>query len=245
MIGRLKFKLLSLCSQNTFPNLQRSVIELNQISDLCNIFGWKNLPVLDDPTLYEFSYLEDVNQRRIRDAESIATVMCNSNPRIALEIGTAEGHGTALMAINAPKARVFTVNIPPEEIISGEGGILTTAAFEKDKIGAYYRERGLNNITQIFANTATWEPDIGDIDVAFIDGCHDADFVYNDTVKILRHMSPGSYILWHDFNLDLAEKYNWIHSVCSGVERLYQNGLLNGRIFHLRDSWVGIYKRSL
>jgi predicted O-methyltransferase YrrM len=186
--------------------------------------------------------LEDVNERRIRDAESIGVVMANSNPHVALEIGTSTGHTTALMANNAPQATIHTMNIPPEEILSGEGGKYTTIALEREKIGIYFRERNMKNIVQILCNSAKWEPNIGNIDVAFIDGSHDTDFVYNDTVKILSSMKPGSFILWHDFNPELTKKYNWIHTVCAGVEKLYANGKLNGRIYHIRDSWVGIYR---
>jgi hypothetical protein len=113
---------------------------------------------------------------------------------------------------------------------------------ERKKIGDYYRRRNLTNIKQILANTARWEPDIGSIDVAFIDGCHDTEFVYNDTRKILKHAKSGSFILWHDFNPDLVRKYHWIHSVCRGVEKLFADGLVSGRVFHVRDSWIGVYR---
>ena len=174
--------------------------------------------------------------------EGLATVMRNVNPKVALEIGTASGKATVLMSVNAPDPRIYTVNIPPEEIASGEGGKLTTVALEREKIGIAYRQRNLTNITQIFANTAKWEPDIGTIDVAFIDGSHDTEFVINDTLKILRYMHSGSFIIWHDFNLSLVNNYNWINSVCLGVENLFAKGVLNGRIFHIRDSWMGIYR---
>lgn len=224
-----------------YPNLIKSTIELNNIEELKKINGWINSPILDIPTIYEFKHLEDLNERRIRDAESIGTVMCNAQPKIALEIGTSTGQTTALMALNAPEAHVYTVNIPPEEINSGKGGKFVTHALEIENIGSYYRERRLKNISQIYANTATWEPDIGTIDVAFIDGCHDTEFVYNDTRKILKNTKSGSFILWHDFNIELAPKKEWISSVCNGIEMLYEDGLLHGPILHIRDSWVGIY----
>jgi predicted O-methyltransferase YrrM len=225
-----------------FPRLRRAVIGLNNIEELSKVFGWREQPLLDDPDIYRFDYVEDVNERRIRDAETLATVVRNTNPALCLEIGTAEGHGTALMALNAPQSRVVTVNISPEEIAAGQGGTLTTVALTRDKIGSYYRSRNLDNITQVFANTANWRPDIGTVDVAFIDGCHDADFVYNDTRKVLRCVRQGSFILWHDFNLDLVRQYDWIYSVCLGVENLLIEGLIEGRIFHVRDSWVGAYR---
>ena len=126
-----------------FAHLRRSVIEVNNVTELAKVFGWQQEPLLDDPSIFDFEYPEDVNQRRLRDAESLAVVMRNSNVQIGLEIGTATGHATALMALNAPQAKIFTVNIPPEEILSGADGEHTTIALERDQIGSYYRARKL------------------------------------------------------------------------------------------------------
>ncbi len=225
-----------------FPLLERSVVELNSFEELKKIYRWSENPILDRPDIYDFEALTDVNERRIRDAEALAVVMKNAQPKVALEIGTSSGMGTALMAVNAPESMVYTLNIPPEEILAGQGGKLTTIALEKEKIGAIYRERGLKNIEQIYANSESWSPNIGNIDVAFVDGCHDTEFVYNDTLKILKNMQPGGFILWHDFSPELVKRYDWIHSVCLGVERLFQHGYLNHEMFHIRDSWTGIYQ---
>jgi predicted O-methyltransferase YrrM len=242
MIGKLRAPVRKWLGLDEFVHLRSALIELNDVKELLKVFGWKIEPVLDNPVIYKFDYVEDVNQRRIRDAECLGTVVCNVNPSVCLDIGTSTGHSAALMAVNAPKANVFTINIPPEQIRSGEGGVLTTVALEREQIGSYYRERKLGNIVQILENTARWEPNIGPIDVAWVDGCHDSEFVYQDTRKVLRQMKAGSFILWHDFNLELVDKYHWIHSVCRGVERLFADGVLNGRMFHVRDSWVGIFR---
>lgn len=226
----------------SLSHLRRSVIELNSIEELKKIFNWKADPLLDDSTIHQFEYPEDANQRRLRDAESLGTVIQNSAPKICVDIGTSTGHSAALMAVNAPQAHIYTINIPPEEILSGEGGTFTTIALERENIGSYYRQRGLVNITQILSNTAKWQPNIGQIDVAFIDGSHDTDFVFNDSRKALQHMLPGGFLLWHDFNLELTSQYDWIYSVCLGVEKLYRQRLLKGRIYHVRDSWVAIYQ---
>jgi len=242
MIGRIKAKLRSFLEIDNLFRLQHAVIELNDIGELRKVFGWQLAPVLDDPTIHSFDYLEDVNERRVRDAECLATVVRNANPAVCLDIGTSTGHSAALMAANAPQAQIYTVNIPPEQVLSGEGGVLTTVALDQEKIGSYYRERELTNVTQILANTAYWEPKIGMIDVAFVDGCHDSKFVYNDTRKVLKCLKPGSFVLWHDFNLKLVKNYIWINSVCLGVEKLFRDGLLSGRVFHVRDSWIGVYR---
>jgi len=236
--------------------LERITVQLNALSPLSRVrgntlevrdyaalkkaFGWIKDPVLDAPHLTKFDYLPDLNDRRIHDMESLLGVCANVNPKTIVEIGTASGETTALIAKHAPEAVVHTVNIPPEDI--AEGGTFVTSGFSREIIGSAYRAQGCTNVRQIFANTATWEPDLGPIDIAFIDGCHDADFVFNDSRKVLAHMKPGSFILWHDFNPALVEQYDWIRAVCLGVDRLYEAGLVKGRILHLRDSWVGIHQ---
>ncbi len=228
------------CKRSSLPHLSANVLTVRNLSCLNKAMGWSNNPRLDSEHLSQFQYMEDLNDRRFRDAEVLGAACCNGDPAVLLEIGTSHGRSTALMAQNAPGGIVHTINIPPEEI--AEGGKNVTFAPSRDEIGAYYREKGLNNIHQIFANTKNWEPDFGIIDVAFVDGCHDADFVYSDTRKILKKCRPGSIVMWHDFSLELARVYHWIDSVCEGVERLYAEGLLQGRILHLQDSWVGLYK---
>lgn len=227
-----------LAALSPLAHVRGNTLEVRDYAALKKAFGWSNDPVLDAPHLYEFDYLPDLNDRRVRDMEALLGVCCNMPAKTIVEIGTASGETTALIAKHAPEATVHTVNIPPEEI--AEGGKFVTSGFDREIIGRAYRARGCTNVRQIFANTAHWQPDLGPIDIAFIDGCHDTDFVFNDSRKVLEHMKPGSFILWHDFHPGLVEQYDWIRAVCLGVDRLYEAGLLKGRILHLRDSWVGI-----
>ncbi len=220
--------------------VRANTLAVRNLAFLMKAMGWTREPLLEGDDLRAFEHLEDLNDRRVRDAEVIGAACRNGEPRIVLEIGTGTGRTTALMARNAPSANVYTVNIPPDEI--GDGGVLVTSAPSREEIGRYYREQGLSNVTQILANTLRWEPDFGPVDVAFIDGCHDAEFVYGDTKKALGICRPGSVVLWHDFAPPLADTYGWIKEVCRGIERLYEEGLLNGRILHLQDSWVGLYR---
>src|SRR5262245_51038188 len=103
--------------------LRHNVLEVRDLVCLRKALGWGSAPLLMGDQLAQFDYLPDLNERRLRDAEVIGAACCNGNPRILLEIGTATGHTTALMAQNAPSATVYTVNIPPEEI--SRGGKLT------------------------------------------------------------------------------------------------------------------------
>jgi hypothetical protein len=241
MLERLRHEIRRLRGRE-FEFLERTVLEVENAGELRKLFGWSGKPILDDPKLFDFDYPEDLNMRRLHDAEVIGTVMSNADAAEALEIGTSYGRNTALMARSAPNTLVHTINIAPEDIERGEGGKFTTGGLSREQIGSYYREQGCEKVHQILANSATWKPDIGPIGVAYIDGCHDAEFVYNDTLKVLSIAEPGAFILWHDFNPGLVRKYEWIHSVCTGIEALFREGKLSGRLYHLRDSWVGLYR---
>lgn len=221
-------------------HVKANLLTARNLPSLKKAMGWANDPVLDDEWIYRFENLTDLNDRRIRDAEVLGGACANGDPKILLEIGTARGEGTAIMAKNAPNGTVYTVNILPEDI--AEGGKVVSYAPSKNEIGAYYREKGLANIVQIFANTRHWEPDFAPIDVAFVDGCHDASFVYGDTKKVLRKCRPGSIIVWHDFAPELSDAYPFIKDVMRGVEFLYREKLIRGNILHLQDSFMGIYK---
>lgn len=223
-----------------FPYLMANTLTVRSVDLLNKAFGWRKPPTLFGEHLDRFDYLEDLNDRRRLDAEVIATVCANQPATNIVEIGTAAGRTTALMATNAPHAVVHTVNIPPEEI--SQGGQFTTCAPERDEIGRVYREMGLENVRQILANTASWQPDISPVDIALIDGSHDARFVYNDTRLMLDRARPGTILLWHDFAPELARVYPWIADVCRGVERLFRKNVLTGRILHLQDSWIGLYR---
>ena len=221
-------------------HLERNVRELRSYAQLKLALGWVRDPVLEGDHLHLVLGPDDWNERRLRDAEVIGGACANEAHKIALEIGTAHGLTTALMAENAPSAHVYTVNIPPEEIAAG--GVHTSFAPERAEIGRVWRERRLGNVTQILANTARWSPDFAPIDVAFIDGCHDEEFVFEDTRKVLANSRAGAIVLWHDFHPGLRRVHPWIASVCRGVERLYREGVLRGPILHLQDSWVGLYR---
>lgn len=226
-----------------FSMLERSVIEVENTRELRKLFDWKNEALIYDPKVNDFDYPEGLNLRRMHDAEAVASVMANLSGATALEISTAEGHMAVLMAQNAPESTIFTMNIPPpEDLERGEAGSLTTGAFRNDGIADYYRELGCENIEQIYANSAEWPRDIGTIGAAFIDGCHDAEFVYDQTVKALSIAEPGSLIMWHDFSFPLVRSYHWIYEVCVAIEELYRTKMLRGPIYHLRDSWVGLYQ---
>ena len=155
--------------------VHRKTLSVENYGALCQIMGWDKELKLDHKNIYEYDNPCDINERRLRDAEVLAGACANINAGEICEIGTSFGHTTALMADNAPQAQIHTVNLPPED--GGQGGNLVTHLISREEIGIYYKQRKYSNITQIYANTLTWEPQFQDLRVAFIDGCHDSDFV--------------------------------------------------------------------
>jgi|GEM_PF-852884 len=185
----------------------------------------------------------DLFERKRRDAEVMTYLAANNDGKF-VEIGTSFGHGTFRLATNIRNnGRVYTVNLLPEQATQEEK--LVTHFLDKDEIGSFYREHGLGNIDQIYANTLTWDvpEEISDVSLVFVDGCHDKEFVYSDTKKLYPRIKDGGYIMWHDFNPILRNKFGWINEVMQGVEKFISENHLDGEIVHLRNSWIGIYRK--
>lgn len=85
-----------------------------------------------------------------------------------------------------------------------------------------------------------------EIGESFVGGACEADHsaasIYAESREALRVAVPGDYIVWHEFDLALAQSHRFIYEVCLGLEELYRSRLLQGKIYHLRDSWVGLYR---
>ena len=222
-------------------HLQENLIVANNVDMLYLAMQWQRRAEVDPGPLKYCVDLMDVNGRVLLDQEVIAGACANRGGpgRTIVEIGTSLGVGTDLMAEHAPEADIITINVPPDE--ADQAGRQITDAPSLDEIGCYYRANGRTNITQLLVNTLHWNPDMPRIDIAYIDGCHDVEYVYQDTVKVLSRCQPGSLIVWHDFSPRYKHTYGWVWEVCEAVERLYEDGHLSGRLVHLRDSWSGLY----
>lgn len=222
-----------------------STIICKDYIEFFKLWGWDKEPNLSYLPTLAYRYPEDLNDRELRDAETLMSLCCNTVNAAALEIGTSTGLTTLGMALNAPDATIYTVDIPRSEAVSGKGGKLITHILEPESVGYHYRQAQVANVQQIFANTITWEPDLPPLDLAFIDGCHDREVVYQDTLKVLPFIKPGGFIAWHDANPLLKAVFSWIGEVCAALNDLIQDGVLSGRLFCVRDSWTTIWRKPL
>lgn len=224
--------------------LERNLYTFDSYIELSKYFSWKKKPAVEDSFYYLQKSIEDINSRKIRDAESIALVAANTRPSTCVDIGTADGHSAALISRNIPRSSVvYTVNILPEQVTK-RSGKLVTKIFSKNDIGSYYKKKRIKNIVQIFEDSMIWMPRLKDVGLGFIDGCHDANYVISDTTKILNTMRSGGFLLLHDFSLNDRWRYKWIDNVCVAVEKMYKLGIISGPLYTIKNSWTCIYKKQ-
>lgn len=222
---------------------EKNCFVLESKHELSRYYGFPNTERIIEEDLDEEHYPEDINGRRRNDAEVLSLVAANALKGCMLDIGTHLGRSASRMAVNAPESTVYTVNVHPDDF--DKAGVLTTERLSVNQIGSFYREHNLANIIQEFANTLNWEipPYIDDISLLYVDGCHDSQAVYSDTKLSIERVIPGGFILWHDFSPIYRKNFHWIDACMKGIERLYDEGILTGPIFNVKNSWIGIWKK--
>jgi hypothetical protein len=228
-----------------FKHYQNNFFVIDDIADLALLYKFTNKPVMVEDDLHTVNVISELNKRKILDANVLGMFAANCEPGNMLEIGTYYGAGTALMATNSPNSTIYTVNILPEQIGESAGGY-TTSFLTKEQIGSFYKEKNLQNIKQIYANTKTWqvEEEVKDLSLVFIDGCHDTEFVYSDTRLILDRVKKGGFILWHDCSPVCRYNFEWVDASMRGIEKLIAEKLITGYILNVRNSWIGIWRKE-
>lgn len=183
--------------------------------------------------------------RKRRDAEALCTIAANVHGN-CLDLGTSHGRSAFKLGTNlADGFKVFTVNILPEQFDDSSGKLITHL-LSKEDIGCYYRDAGLQNIEQHYADTSKWQiaDEIDGLAMAFVDAAHDEELVYSDSKLVYDRIAPGGYLCWHDFCPELRHKHHWIDDCMRGVERFIKDyGLSDTEVVHMKDSWVAILRK--
>jgi glycosyltransferase involved in cell wall biosynthesis/predicted O-methyltransferase YrrM len=188
----------------------------------------------------------EAHGRKRRDAEVLCSLSANAT-RDVLELGTSHGRGAFKMASNlAPGLRCHTVNILPEQY-DRSGGQMITHLISKEDIGSFYRDRGVRNVVQYFANTARWTlpAELQNLDLVFVDAAHDEENVYLDSRLVWDRIAPGGFLVWHDFSPS-CRHFDWISASMRGAERFVHDlGLESLEVVNLRNSWCGVLRKPL
>lgn len=217
---------------------------VESIEDFKRVLGLSLSGVLLESDLDVAEVDTDAHGRKRRDAEVLCTLAANSRTDV-LELGTSQGHGAFKLASNlAPGLRCHTVNILPEQYDSS-GGKMITHLISKEDIGSFYRERGIQNVVQYYANTARWElpQQIQGVSMVFVDAAHDEENVYLDSKLVWDRIAPGGFLVWHDFS-PFCRHFDWIAASMRGAERFVRDlGLEAPEIVNLRNSWCGVLRK--
>ena len=149
----------------------------------------------------------------------ICQIVKKFNPKTIFEIGTFEGRTTLNMALNAPEANVYTLDLPASGLAAVvskvEAGEI--AYIDKDVSGSRFIGKPVaHRIKQLLGDSSTFDfsPFYNTVELMFIDGSHAYDYVLNDTEKALKLIKKGGVILWHDYT-------NW-DGVRDAINGLYK-----------------------
>jgi hypothetical protein len=122
-------------------------------------------------------------------------------PRRIFEIGTLHGCGALQMALNAPEAEVFTLDLEGSpQLKTTEIDRRHAVEGQKRKLVFAGRPEG-GRIRVLYGDSATFDfgPFENSVDLFYIDGAHSYEYVKNDTMKALKCTREGGIIAWHDY----------------------------------------------
>jgi predicted O-methyltransferase YrrM len=143
------------------------------------------------------------------EQQVLATIIGQARPQRILELGTFNGLSTHTMALNAPAARILTVDIPQESLNELQLPVTRRRRsyddvryIRKNSIGTTFANTPeARRITQLLCDTALLEERIKGkrFDLIFVDASHSYEYTRNDTALALRHLAKGGTIIWHDY----------------------------------------------
>jgi len=136
----------------------------------------------------------------------LATVVSALQPQRIFETGTFRGVAALTMALNAPEAEIYTLDLP-EEIPSAEVETLSKGDKEWVRLSrtstgfAFADHPAAARIHQLRGNSLTFDPpaSLVNTDLCFIDGGHSYECVKADTETALKILSPDGVIVWDDY----------------------------------------------
>lgn len=219
------------------------IVEFQSLAGMNEFFGF--VPGwVGETDLCTYQDFTDANDRKLRDAEVLTTLAKNIDGN-CLEIGTSFGRGAYKLATNIldHKGVVFTLNSLPGKT----GGSATTHELTKNQIGSFLVERNVRNFIQYYCDSKFWVPptEVKKIALVFVDGCHDEEYVLEDSRKVYALLERGGFIAWHDFapNLEGDTRASWITSCMRGVRRFCEEKEIT-KVYHLKHSWIGFAKKG-
>lgn len=139
------------------------------------------------------------------DLAVLAGLAYTRKPGRIFEIGTFRGLTTYNLALNAPQAQVWTLDLPPAQAGQTVLGVEPTELqfIRKARSGEHFSGTAVApRITQLWGDSAQFDfgPYAESMDLVFVDGSHAYDYVLNDARAALKiSKKQGSIIIFHDY----------------------------------------------
>ena len=170
-------------------------ISLNKVPEIFRKDANPNIPkeiiIKDGYLTSRFEYL------------ALATLCSLKDPKNIFEIGTFEGYSTSILAMNAPKSRIYTLDLSPDiKKTKFDIGKLNRKYTPIKRKISFLSTKYSHRIKRLFGDSATFDfSKFKDkMDFVFIDGAHTYEYTKNDTEKALEITKNKGVLVWHDFN---------------------------------------------
>ena len=136
----------------------------------------------------------------------LATVVSALQPQRIFETGTFRGVSTLTMALNAPEADIYTLDLPEQytesEVQTLSRGDREWVRLSRTSTGFAFRNHpAAKRIRQLRGNSLNFTPPavLENTDLCFIDGGHSYECIQADTETALKILSPNGVIVWDDY----------------------------------------------
>ena len=181
--------------------------------------------------------VKDGSLTSIKEYEAVAMLTQLQQPKKVFEIGTFEGVTAWVLALNAPRAQVYTLNLPPGNKPSTRyqlGKLNERYVKDKGKL-AFDDTKEAKRITQVFGDSARFDfgPFKSHIDFFFVDGAHTYAYTKNDSQKAFETVSKDGLILWHDYN----------PSYWKGTVKCLDELAQKHDLYHIKDTCLVFWKK--
>ncbi|MFH0851549.1 MAG: class I SAM-dependent methyltransferase [Candidatus Peregrinibacteria bacterium] len=155
-------------------------------------------------TSFEVLYEATKGATTLLEAYVLLSLVRSHHAHSFFEFGTFQGQTSFMLAKNFPHLSVYTLDLPAT-------GVDRTAIplsigerryVEKPTIGSKFLGTPEQaKITQLSGDSAAFDysPYLGKMDFVFVDGCHDYEYIRNDTAHALKLLGEKGAILWHDY----------------------------------------------
>jgi hypothetical protein len=178
------------------------------------------LPILDHPALAAFLGCDHPPNIVLPPIDTIslsglgfvvpytllATIASACRPKKIFETGTFRGVSALTMALNAPQADVYTLDLSPQstpnEIQTLSKGDREWVRLSRTSIGfAFQNHPAVARIHQLYGNSLTFQPppELDNTDLCFIDAGHSLQCVQADTETAFKILAPNGVIVWDDY----------------------------------------------